>query len=88
MGEDEIIFDNTKIKFQFFIENDNENEPIYFGIIGVGLDKNKDLLNYPKFINQIKDFGLINNYYWYINYEKNSLIIGEELDESNNYNYQ
>ena len=89
MGEDDIIFDdNTKIKFQFFIESDNKNEQIYFGIIGIGLDKNKDLLNYPKFINQLKDCGLINNYYWYINYEKNSLIIGEELGDENNYNYQ
>ena len=90
LGSDEILFDNKKRKtFKFLIENDKISEPIYYGIIGIGLDSNKDLLNYPNFINQLSYYDLIKNYYWYIDYDTNTLIIGEEIyKNNNNYKYQ
>ena len=86
-GQEQISFDNkSKYHFQFLIENDAENDPIYFGIVGLGLDKDNELLNYPKFLNQLYSHKIINNYYWYINYEENKLIIGEENDITNRNN--
>ena len=68
----------SKFDFQFLIENDVNNQPIYFGIVGMGLNKNNELLNYPKFLKQLYNHKIIKNFYWYINYEENKLIIGEE----------
>ena len=85
LAQDQISFDNkSKYEFLFLIDNDIENKPIYFGIAGIGLDKDKEKINYPKFLNQLYEQGIINNYYWYINYEANKLLIGEEYDIKDN----
>ena len=81
LAQDQISFDDkSKYEFYFLIDNDIQNKPIYFGIAGIGLDKEKEKLNYPKFLNQLYEQGIINNYYWYINYDANKLLIGEEYD--------
>jgi hypothetical protein len=81
LGQENILFDSkSKINFQILIENDKENKPYYYGIAGIGLNKDKEIINYPKFLNQLYDKGIIKNYYWYVNYSLNKLIIGEEDD--------
>lgn len=81
LGQENISFDSkSKINFQILVENDKENKPYYYGIVGIGLNKDKEILNYPKFLNQLYDNGIIKNYYWYINYEQNKLMIGEDDD--------
>ncbi len=81
LAQDQISFDDkSKYEFYFLIDNDIQNKPIYLGIAGIGLDKEKEKLNYPKFLNQLYEQGIINNYYWYINYDANKLLIGEEYD--------
>lgn len=90
LGQENILFDSkSKINFQILVENDKENKPNYYGIIGIGLNKDKEILNYPKFLNQLYDKGIIKNYYWHINYAQNKLIIGEEDDDLfNNYSQE
>ena len=89
LGQENLSFDGkSKYNFQFLIENEKENKPVYFGIIGVSLNKDKELINYPNFFNQLYENGIINNYYWYIDYNKNKLIIGEENFSIKNNNYQ
>ena len=79
LGQENILFNGkSKINFQILVENDKENKPYYYGIAGIGLNKDKEILNYPKFLNQLYDKGIIKNYYWYVNYNQNKLIIGEE----------
>ena len=88
LGQEEISFDDqSKILFQFLIENDSKNQPKYFGVIGIGLDKEGELLNYPKFINQLYYNKIINNCYWNIDYEENKIVIGEENIIPNNKDY-
>jgi hypothetical protein len=89
LGQENILFDSqSKINFQILIENDKENKPYYYGIVGIGLNKDKEILNYPKFLNQLYDKGIIKNYYWHANYDQNKLIIGEEDDNLLNNNSQ
>ena len=96
LAQEQISFDNiTKYNFHFLIDNDdNNNKKIYYGIAGIGLDNNKEILNYMKKhrmvegINQMNSQRIINNYYWDINYEENKLSIGEEDNISKNNNYQ
>ena len=89
LAQEEISFDNkSKYNFHFLIDNNEENMNIYYGIAGIGLDNNKQILNYPKFLNQLHAQGIINNYYWSINYKDNKLLIGEENININNNNYQ